>query len=186
MRISLLPHDPDWIRQADLLMDDLRHLLGTRAEGLDHVGSTAVPGLIAKPKLHIDISLAPGASADTVTHELLHLGSHNLGTRFRDDEVQMTRPAGPRPHPAGAKHQEVIIAHRLCLCAFGCPSPGLRRTFRDALRSNESLAMRYAALKQDLSRKAGQDADWEFYTSGKTSFIEDVLSSRKDRALITR
>lgn len=186
MGISLQPHDPDWIRQADLLMNDLRHLLGTRAESLEHVGSTAVPGLIAKPKLHIDISLAPGVSPDALSSEFSLLGYHNLGTRFREDEVQMTRPAGPRLHQAGRNHPEVIIAHRLCLCAFGCPSPELRRKFRDALRGNESLAMRYAALKQDLSRKAGRDADWELYTSGKTEFIEDVLSSGQNRALITQ
>jgi GrpB-like predicted nucleotidyltransferase (UPF0157 family) len=167
-------------------MNDLRHLLGTRAERLDHVGSTAVPGLIAKPKLHIDISLASGVSPDALTNELLHLGYHNLGACFREDEVQMTRPAGPRFHQPGRNNQEGIIAHRLCLCAFGCPTPELRRKFRDALRGNESLAMRYAALKQDLSRKAGRDANWELYTSGKTGFIEDVLSGGQDRALITR
>ncbi|EAV43655.1 hypothetical protein SIAM614_03221 [Stappia aggregata IAM 12614] len=38
MGISLQPHDPDWIRQADLLMNDLRHLLGTRAESLNMSG----------------------------------------------------------------------------------------------------------------------------------------------------
>ncbi len=44
MSIPLLPHNPDWFRQADLLIDDLGHLLGAKALRLDHVGSTAVPG----------------------------------------------------------------------------------------------------------------------------------------------
>lgn len=97
MSIPLLPHNPDWFRQADLLIDDLGQLLGARALRLDHVGSTAVPGLNAKPKLHIDVTLVPGFSPAALSNDLLLYGYHDLGARFREDEVQMTRPAGPGP-----------------------------------------------------------------------------------------
>lgn len=183
MSIPLLPHNPDWFRQADLLIDDLGHLLGARALRLDHVGSTAVPGLIAKPKLHIDVTLAPGFSPAALSNDLLLYGYHDLGARFREDEVQMTRPAGPGPRTKKRENQELIIAHRLCLCASDCPSPAQRRQFRDALRGDASLAGRYAALKRDLTLKAGSTPDWETYNSGKTSFIEGVLSGEGMRLI---
>lgn len=183
MLIPLLPHNPDWFRQADLLIDDLRLLLGTRVQRLDHVGSTAVPGLIAKPKLHIDITLAPGISPAALGIDLLRRGYENLGTRLREDEVQMTRPAGPSPLSSERENHALIIAHRLCLCACDCPSPEQRRQFRDALRGDASLARRYAALKRDLAIKAGSGPDWETYISGKTSFIESVISGEGERLI---
>ncbi|MFP3670716.1 GrpB family protein, partial [Priestia sp. SIMBA_032] len=55
MAIILIDHDPSWIETADRLIAQLREQLGPLVQRLDHVGSTAVPGLSAKPKLHIDI-----------------------------------------------------------------------------------------------------------------------------------
>ncbi|MCR9283662.1 MAG: GrpB family protein [Rhodobacteraceae bacterium] len=131
----------------------------------------------------MDVTLAPGLSPVALSNDLLLYGYHDLGARFREDEVQMTRPAGPGPRTKKRENQELIIAHRLCLCASDCPSPAQRRQFRDALRGDTSLAGRYAALKRDLALKARSNPDWETYNSGKTSFIEGVLSGEGMRLI---
>ncbi len=174
MSIPLLSHNPDWFRQADLLIDDLGHLLGARALRLDHVGSTAVPGLIAKPKLHIDVTLAPGFSPAALSNDLLLYGYHDLGARFREDEVQMTRPAGPAHRSKERENHELIIAHRLCLCAYDCPSPDQRRQFRDALRGDASLAGRLCRVE------TGPCPQGQFEPRlGNIQFRQDIFHRRR-------
>ena len=61
--IEVIDPDPDWPRQYDGLASRIREALGWRVLQLDHVGSTAVPGLPAKPIIDIDLTVAtPGAS----------------------------------------------------------------------------------------------------------------------------
>ncbi|MEQ8779499.1 MAG: GrpB family protein [Roseibium album] len=176
MAIKLFSHDPDWIKQAELLIFDLSRLLGDKASRIDHVGSTAVPGLSAKPKLHIDITLCPDIEPVSLCPPFYLFGYANPGIVRREGEIQLTRPAGRRMFPYPPSGRPTLMAHRLCLCRSGHTASRHRRNFRDALRSDPVTAANYQQLKQELVARFGPAEDWERYNSGKTSFITNVLS----------
>ncbi len=137
-------------------------VLGTEAIAIEHVGSTAVPGLAAKPIINISIVLSesnqmPCLIKRLATLEYGHLG--DLGIEGR--EAFMHPPHLPR--------------HNLYACPQG--SLGLRNhlAFRDYLRSNPDSVQAYGRLKRELAAKYANDID--AYTDAKTDFIVDVLST---------
>ena len=179
MAIILIAHDPDWIRQADALIEHLSGLLAPNVERLDHVGSTSVPALAAKPKLHIDLIVREGVPLEQLRDQLLALGYTDHGYRFLDTEIQMTRPtAGLIPPLAAQPALSAIRSHRLCICSNTCEAPRARRRFRDALRHSGDLARQYEQLKRRLAKDAERSGDTDHYTTGKTAFIQAVLSGR--------
>lgn len=176
MPIKLLPHDPEWPRQADLLIGDLRKLIGKAAVRLEHVGSTAVPGLCAKPKLHIDILVERSVPLSDIRERLETAGYCDLGFLHRPDEVQLTRAAGNRFAKAAPGESGTMLAHRISLQHEGCGGAADRRTFRDALRQDPDLARRYEDLKRRLLSECGTPPDWRYYNGGKSAFIAAILA----------
>ncbi|MEM9633599.1 MAG: GrpB family protein [Pseudomonadota bacterium] len=178
MTIELVAHDPSWNDQADLLIEDLRFLLGGAVTRLDHVGSTSIPDLKTKPKLHIDVVLRPGTSPEPLSTDLEEYGYANLGYLHRAKEIQLTRSRGCRFGPNGSGPGTTVMAHRLCICQSDCVAPVERRRFRDALRNDAALVREYENLKQDLVERFGLLPDWESYNRGKTNFIKAVVEDR--------
>ncbi|MES0810244.1 GrpB family protein [Roseibium sp. SCPC15] len=175
MTIELVGHDPSWSEQADRLIGDLRCLLGDTVARLDHVGSTSIPGLMTKPKLHIDVVLCPGISPEPVSIRLEEFGYANLGYLHNLKEIQLTRSKGFCFGPRQSEPELSVLAHRLCICRSDCLAPVKRRRFRDALRNNPTLVQEYEKLKQDLIAKFGNPPDWDRYNGGKTDFINAVV-----------
>lgn len=177
MPLILIDHDPDWIRQADILIAHLSDLLAPKVHRLDHVGSTAVPALAAKPKLHIDIIARNDVPLEEIRDRLLPFGYTDHGYRFSNDEIQMTRPtAGLAGRPAAQSLPSYFRSHRLCICSATCEAPLARRRFRDALKQSADLATQYQQLKRRLAEEAGRLDDWDHYNSGKTAFIRATLA----------
>jgi len=174
--ITLDAHDPDWIRQAERLITHLSGLLGSAVLRLDHVGSTAIPGLISKPTLHIDIVVRESVPLCRVRDRLLSFAYADQGHRFRTDEIQMTRPTGGLTGPGLIQPLPATCSHRLCLCTSASPAPTARRDFRDALRASPDLVRQYAQLKRRLAEEAGDPPDWNHYNFGKTPFVQTVLA----------
>lgn len=180
MTLILIAHDPGWIRQADELIDTLSELLAPDVLRLDHVGSTAVPALAAKPKLHIDIVAKTGIPLERLRARLQPFGYADHGYRFTDDEIQMTRPTAGLTGGPSARSPSAIRSHRLCLCTAAAKAAPRRRRFRDALLASPDLARQYQELKLRLAEEAGVPPDWDHYASGKTAFIEAVLAACPD------
>ncbi|MHA7775085.1 GrpB family protein [Roseibium sp. M-1] len=172
-----MPHDPDWHIQAEILITDLKTLFGPFAERIDHVGSTAIPGIAAKPKLHLDILLRRGISIEEGRGRLDGLGYFDHGPRLWDDEIQLTRPVGSPLGPCGANGVPTVMPHRLCLCLAGCAAPLDRRRFRDALLRDRTLAQSYEQLKLQLASQNAPAENWQEYTAGKSTFIAAVLAN---------
>jgi len=175
--ITLFDHDPGWIVEADLLIGELTREFGSHTARIDHVGSTAVPGLAAKPKLHFDMILKQGIRPEALRDRLLTFGYADHGYRFRQDEIQMTRPTARLSAPATNERSDGIVSHRLCLCRPDCAAAADRRRFRDALRCDAALAAEYGRLKHRLAAAQGDPPDWESYSAGKSAFINTVLSA---------
>jgi GrpB-like predicted nucleotidyltransferase (UPF0157 family) len=159
--IEITSPDPAWPRQYDVLAARIREALGWRVLQLDHVGSTAVPGLAAKPIIDIDLTLAdPGREQDYVP--ALETAGFQLTIR----------------EPWWYGHRMLRADDPPCnLHVFGFDSPELvkHRIFRDWLRGNPGERDRYAAAKREAA--SGANAGGEHimqYNARKQQVIREI------------
>ncbi len=159
-RVIVVDYNPDWPRQFQELRATLAKAVGETALAIEHVGSTAVPGLRAKPVIDIDVVVE---GTDGVNEAINKLAL--IGYKHRGDLGVTGREAFDNPHST--------LRHNLYVCQNG--SLGLRNhlAIRDALRSNPEMAARYGELKTDLARRFPHDIDK--YIEGKTDFLLDIL-----------
>lgn len=164
------PYDPSWA----LAFAQIDAVLSTALAGLsctvEHVGSTAVPGLAAKPIIDIDIALPEAAEIGPVLERLVAVGYTHVG-----DQGIPLREVCKRLR-AGAEHPVLDrITHHLYVCP--AHSPELRRhlAFRDYLRKHEWARENYAALKQEIARAANQDR--KAYAVLKEERAKDLVES---------
>ena len=164
--VHLQPADPDWAPRGEAGRRALADVLAPWLAGpVDHVGSTAVPGLLAKPVLDYQAVVRDLADADEIAPVLAPAGWH-LVPPVLDD-----RPYRRFFVQAADDHR---VAH-LHLLLPGSEAAAAQLAFRDALRADAGLAADYGALKQSLLVRHGDDR--EAYTEAKTAFVARVLSS---------
>lgn len=163
--IILQEYDPAWPRLFEGLRGRLLDVLGELAVAVEHVGSTAVPGLAAKPVVDID-AVVPSAEDVPLAIERLE----RAGYRHEGDLGIPSREAFEPPADAPWHHLYVLPAD----------SEELRRmlVFRDYLRAHPEEASTYAALKREAARRFGGDR--RAYTDAKDEFVERILSQRPD------
>lgn len=159
--VRLVPYDPEWPARFHAERALIAAALGDRLTGaIHHVGSTAVPGLAAKPV--IDIS-AEVAEADTVAGCVDRLAG--IGYVLAPWPVQ-GMSWFCKPQPVGRTHQ-------LHLVPAGSARLRNELAFRDALRADASIRAAYAELKRDLARR--YEFDRRAYSEAKGDFIRAVL-----------
>ena len=160
--VRVRPYSPDWSARFEQEAAVLRvHLAPWLAGGVEHVGSTAVPGLAAKPILDM---VAPVRNLDEARAAAPELAA--LGYRHADHRPQEALWFYKQP---GDDHQ--TRTHQLHLTRHNSHLWRERLAFRDALRADPALLRDYQALKQDLSRTL----DLAAYTEGKRGFVAAVL-----------
>ena len=162
--ITLAPYDRDWARQFDAERERLAAALGALALQIEHHGSTAVPGLEAKPVIDIQISVAQLQPTDAYTAALIRAGYTHV----------------PHPDDAFAPffHRPQEWPHRYHVHVVAAGSAEERKTlaFRDYLRSHPQAAQEYAMLKRRLAAAFGGEdaASREAYAAAKTGFINAI------------
>lgn len=159
--ISVCPWNPQWGSDFARVRTELDRLLNGLYARIEHVGSTSVKGLWAKPILDIDIIVTDDAALQETIARLASIGfSHrgNLGIEGRE---------------AFSPPSEYFVAIHLYAGLEGTPALVNHLAVRDALRSSEALRERYSSLKRDLA--ASCDGDIDLYVRQKTDFIMDVL-----------
>jgi GrpB-like predicted nucleotidyltransferase (UPF0157 family) len=153
-RIEIVEYDPSWPERFVAETTRLAEILP--AVELHHIGSTAVPGLAAKPIIDM---MALVADLDTPLPALVHRAGYQYPQAYNATLSGcrwLCRPS--------ASHR----THHLHLVAD--PAELARHLrFRDALRENPQLASEYAALKYDLAERMADDR--EGYTAAKTAFV---------------
>ena len=161
VEIIVSPYNPLWPAEFERVRTELAAALPDWILSIDHVGSTSVPGLDAKPIIDISVAI-PDLQAGLSLASTLE----RLGFRYRPDDGLPDRHYFPRT-------VEGLRRHHLSLAE---PDSWHRRNslvFRDALRRDPELARRYGALKRHLAESVGtRRLD---YLNGKTDFILDVL-----------
>lgn len=158
--IAVVPYSDEWPTTFETLRAFVTNALGGAGRRVEHVGSTSVPGLPAKPIIDIDVVIEGDDQLDEVIERLTA-----VGYVFQGDKGVTGRYAfgSPRGSPD----------HHLYVCAEG--SRELRRhlLFRDYLRRHREEAAAYGRLKQELARQ--NPADRIAYTDGKSEWIERAL-----------
>jgi GrpB-like predicted nucleotidyltransferase (UPF0157 family) len=164
---KVLPHDPQLGKQAGIERDRLAGLLAPwLVDGVEHVGSTAVPGLAAKPIIDL---MASVTDPDIVVGRAGPLLAAD-GWCYVPPELDQRpwRRFFIKPDAAGQRR----IAH-LHVIRAGHPRWADQIAFRDALRLDDQLAGRYADLKRRLAAEHADDR--EAYTHAKATFVADAL-----------
>lgn len=157
--LAVVPHQTVWAEMFEAEAVLIRAALPKPTPAIDHIGSTAVPGLSAKPILDIALR-APKIEEARIANALVKIGyidrgirSGRLFIRLRDGDVR---------------------THNLHLYEPDDPDCLDQITFRNALRRDPDLRSRYAALKQQLVRHLG-DAGRREYAPAKTSFVREAI-----------
>ena len=155
MTVVIHEHDPGW---ALAFVHERVRLLGALGEGVvavEHIGSTAVPGLAAKPVIDILIVVAH-AALDTT-------------------QIEAMRAAGYRYHGAAGVRGRAFfsrfdqVGYHVQAYAEGDPEISWMLDFRDRLRGDAALVDEYASIKRGLASRHGDDRDT--YTSAKRAFV---------------
>jgi GrpB-like predicted nucleotidyltransferase (UPF0157 family) len=159
--IRLVPYDPEWPHRFEQEKLALEGALGRLATGgIHHVGSTAVPGLSAKPIIDILVGI-PSIEAGRDRIEMLKELKY-LYAPYRSDEMVWFCKPSPRAR-----------THHLHLVPTGAKRFHDELAFRDYLRQHSESAQAYAALKQKLA--AQFEHDREAYTGAKADFVAAIL-----------
>jgi GrpB-like predicted nucleotidyltransferase (UPF0157 family) len=160
--IQLAPPDPSWPARFEEEREALEDAIGQWAEGgIHHVGSTAVPGLEAKPIIDILVGVRDLESARACFEPLAQLG-------------YLYAPYLPEEMHWFCKPDRAHRTHHLHLVPAGSRRFREELSFRDRLRADPKLAAEYAALKRDLAERYREDR--EAYTEAKGAFIRAVLA----------
>lgn len=169
-KIAVLDYDPAWAVEFGELKQIVAAQLSGLILGVEHVGSTAVVGLAAKPVIDIDIIIDAVSQLNKIIPKLADLGYVFRGDLGIQDRYAFSATADYVPiTPSGRKW----IPHHLYCCVLGSPSLENHLILRDALRNNQTLANEYASLKKQLADFHPYDMD--AYIEGKSSFIGQIL-----------
>ncbi|MBI4640762.1 MAG: GrpB family protein [Candidatus Tectomicrobia bacterium] len=158
--VEIVPHDPAWSVRFAQMGTALREALGDTARRIDHIGSTSIPALAAKPIIDIQLSVAVFEPLDAY-----RLPLEQLGYVFRADNPERTKryfretPGTPRTH--------------LHVRRVGSWAEQFALLFRDYLRTHAEEARRYAALKYRLAALYREDRHG--YTEAKTPSIWEIM-----------
>ena len=163
MDVRLSEYDSEWERIFQAERVRLAEVLGERVAAIEHIGSTSVPGLKAKPILDIAVGLWTMEDAAALVRPLEELG-------------YVYRPkSGTLERLFFAKGPEDRRTHYLHCEVYGSASWRGQLLVRDRLIQSPQLRQAYQALKEQLAAQYPDDR--QRYTQGKESFIETVLSA---------
>ncbi|MCR3722294.1 MULTISPECIES: dephospho-CoA kinase [Prauserella salsuginis group] len=168
---ALVEPDPTWPAQAERLLSRVRAAAGDKAVRADHIGSTAVPGLVAKDTLDLQLTVRSLDEADLISEALSDAGFVRAeGHWFDQPQDEATAPArwDKRFH-YGADPQRPVNLH--VRSAEG-PAWRLALLFRDWLQANPAEARVYADIKQRLARAHAGDASSLNYSEEKQSWVD--------------
>jgi len=178
--------DPEWAPRAVRLLGEIRVVLcdlsGAAEAEFDHIGSTSVPGLAAKPFLDLQVRILPLPSHLELSRRLAPLGFERArGARPDSPGVSRDIPRGDEIVADDVWGKRLYIARErsVILHLRRTDSPWGRYTvwFRDWLRANPDARRQYEMTKRELSDLNVGKRDYDDYTRAKTAFFDEVQSA---------
>lgn len=166
--IQVVEYDPRWPREFETLRSRVCAALGALCIGVEHVGSTSIPGLAAKPIIDLDVVISSWLLFPAVRDALRAAGYVHRGNLEIPGREAFAPPAETYPH-------------HLYVCSVDTPNLHDHLLLRDTLRARPDLRERYAATKREMARLHPHDIDR--YIDGKGPVIAEIMAV--GRALAT-
>jgi GrpB-like predicted nucleotidyltransferase (UPF0157 family) len=161
--IKLVDYDPGWPKKFEVHARIIADALDSSALRIEHIGSTSVPGLAAKPIIDI-LVVVPDSADESAYLPQLEAAGYVLRVREPDwNEHRMFRT------PERDVHVHIYSA--------GCPEIERNLTFRDRLRRNADDRGRYELTKRELAAK--EWSDMNAYADAKTEVIESIIAASR-------
>lgn len=165
--VTLQQHQEAWAAEFEREAARVRWAVRDAVDAVEHIGSTAVPWLVAKPIIDLAARAAPGVDPFSLGPALAPLGYE-------------PHLAGPKNHGVYVRTREGLRTHILHVSDASAWEHCNQRLFRDKLLHDASARERYGRLKQSIA----DVADGREYTAAKRSLIEELLAEeRADRSL---
>ena len=160
-RVTVLPYDAAWVDDFEKIKAEIEAALGDLIEGVEHVGSTAVFGLSAKPCIDIDVVIADYSVFEEVKSALSGIGyfhEGDLGIKGRE--------------AFGYSYKHLLNKHLLYVRSADSDELHRHITFRDFLRQNPEAAFEYGRVKTEAASLYPDDIDK--YIEYKSPLIEQI------------
>ena len=156
--VEVVAYDPSWPSAYERYSRHLQATLGNRVRLMEHIGSTAVPGLVAKRVIDIVVGIADPDDEAAYIPDLVAIG---YDLRVREPGHRCLRGGDPElPVNVHCYRPDSVEVERYL-------------NFRDRLRSSDSDRELYASIKRDL---AGREwPDMNYYAEAKTDVVEEIL-----------
>ncbi|HVK20744.1 MAG TPA: GrpB family protein [Actinokineospora sp.] len=185
----IVEYDPAWPGRALRLLREVRaafvSLAGTEYFVYEHIGSTAVPGLAAKPYVDLQVRM-PSLSSLAELADILAPTPFVPAFGARPDSPGVHRDI-PRPgdHVDLARYEKRLFyapteAAILHIRRTDSPFAEFVVEFRDWLRHHPDRARRYEQLKRDLAVRHANDSDYDDYTRAKSAFLDEIQPHLRD------
>ena len=160
-RVIVLPYDRAWKTAFEAIKGEIERAVGDLVISIEHVGSTSVEGLSAKPCIDIDVIIEDYGVFEEVVRRLAEIGYIHEGDLGIPDREAFCY--SDKPH---------LTTHHLYVCPRYARELHRHITFRDYLRSHPEAVKQYGAVKKEGARRFPNDI--EGYIAHKTPCIEEL------------
>ena len=167
MKVTIVEYHPGWREMFEDERRILQKALGEIPARIEHIGSTAVAGLAAKPIIDLMVGLKDFSIADNVVPKIEAVGYEYI--RKYEDVMPFRR--------FFIKGQDGIRTHQIHMVGTGGEFWERHILFRDYLRQNPCVAEQYASLKKELAAREWEDVNE--YADAKTEFIKGIENKAK-------
>jgi len=161
MSVVVIPYDEKWKSAFEEIKAEIENVIGDLIVGIEHVGSTSVEGLSAKPCIDIDVIIKDYSVFNDVVDKLATIGyihKGNLGIKNRE-----AFKYADKPH---------LQKHHLYVCPQQSEELHRHITFRNFLRENPEAARLYGSIKETAAQLFPDDIDK--YIEYKSPYIEEL------------
>jgi GrpB-like predicted nucleotidyltransferase (UPF0157 family) len=161
--VQLVPYDSDWKNLFEIEKGIIVNIFGTRIKDIQHVGSTAIEGLVAKPIIDIATGI------NNYNENIANIVKEFVKNGYKDKEDQKD--------DGGyliAKEENDIRTVHIHIVEHGAPLWNVYLSFRDRLRNDPKILKQYAELKLNLAKQ--YPSERLKYTKSKDKFIKSILN----------
>ena len=159
--VIVLPYDPKWKTDFEEIKREIESTIGDLAVCIEHVGSTSVEGLSAKPIIDIDVVISDYSVFDSLVSKLVAIGyihEGNLGIKDREAFKYSDKPHLQTQHLYVCPQNSIELLRHI--------------TFRDFLRNNPDAVKKYSEVKENAAKLFPDNIDK--YIEYKTPCIEKL------------
>ena len=163
--VAICAHDPEWEKIANDAIVGLGEIFGERAVDVQHIGSTAIPHIKAKPIIDIAVGVQSFDGLEAVKARLIEAGYSEANNRFSSDLLYIINDGENRR------------THQVHVLIYGCEQWRNYVDFRDYMNLFPEKAKEYEALKEQLVEEC--ENIQTRYTDGKREYMKKMLDEAK-------